>query len=72
MGVYPISSLKKGGLSYISRTEKSGSIELSLPVHLLYGSNPPPGIDQWKTNSKNKSEENVQIDPSNFGMYQMP
>ncbi len=32
---------KKGGLSYISRAEKRGSIELSLPVHLLYGS--PPG-----------------------------
>ncbi len=37
---------KKGGLSCISRTEKRGSIELSLPVHLLYGSTPPPGGQQ--------------------------
>ncbi len=32
---------KKEGLSYISRAEKRGSMEFTLPVHLLYGSTPP-------------------------------
>ncbi len=42
MGIYPVSSLKTGGLSYIGQSEKKrGPIRLSPSVRLIYGSASP-------------------------------
>ncbi len=37
-------STKKGGLSYIFRFQKRGSIRQSIPAHLINGSAPPGGV----------------------------